>query len=1146
MPLNITDTVIKTIWENNADTPITASTLSKISVVSGSYLNADEGVIVQYPSTHEEYSILYPDPATTNNGATGKIILKRGTIFQIINEARDLNGNAIIPINEQYKLFDCGLDDIYIDQNYLDDDPSNPTLSSNLWNTSLNPLREYFIYVCDKDDSVIVSSGYGGGAQILVSMHSDYPVGEVPGRNIPKSPRYGLAPNYSVGDTRKIGGFKTTTSGQIDISSIWDVSGKFNTIKAKEFKILDEYTSDSSGLFTFRSLNLKDMDTSVSGSNVFASGVTINGQLNLNGPFYQNGAVINNGNLTQNGNLTVHGYITQDTGNVSLTTVNLTTTGILSHSGYVMINNADSTNALEVNNFSVNIFKSLNVNGSVSIASTLGVTGDLQQLGNVSIGGSGKVVYLTGTVTVAGAISTGSITSTGNTLITGNMNLSGTQTVGTLVVNGSTTLNGDVLSTGNVTLGNINNITTISGTAGINGPLTVSGNLTSPQNVTLGSLSSFITTYGNFLHTGKYKIVGISDYGVSSSIIEYKGDIDTTIFNKSVVFNSGIESGANAQFDHDVNVQGNLIMSQNSQIIATTIVATEASITQVDGNSATATKLISPLTLNFVGGAFGSSTFFGNEGSTDVTLAVNSLLHNHDDRYYTKSNLYTAGQAVVDWANVANAPSTFSVSPATSSALGGVIIGSGVNVDITGMISVTPYTLPIARNNVLGGVMVDGVTIGVQSDGTIFAIPQYSLPVATASTLGGVKIGSNISVTADGTISVTFPAAYTLPVANASILGGVKQGANVTIDGDGTISVAATYTLPTATTLSLGGVKVDGSTITIASGVISATQYSLPTASAGTLGGVKIGANISISNGTISVAAPYSLPSTLPATMIATDSGHEFVTDTEITNWNAAYSTSLTPYLPLTGGNISGSLTVGNNTVITAATISTQHVALADSANAVTWSAVSGKPGTFAPPIATTTTLGGVKQGSNITIDGTGVINATYTYVLPQATTSILGGVMPDGTIITNTSGAITVAIATSTAFGVVKIGSGITNTSGTISVDSYTLPTASTTILGGIKQGANVSIAGDGTLSVVAPYTLPIASPGTLGGVKPGTNVAIDGNGVLSVADGISPVVLGTNALTVGPAGQILIDTSSGTNIYISDGTVWNKLSLV
>jgi hypothetical protein len=57
------------------------------------------------------------------------------------------------------------------------------------------------------------------------------------------------------------------------------------------------------------------------------------------------------------------------------------------------------------------------------------------------------------------------------------------------------------------------------------------------------------------------------------------------------------------------------------------------------------------------------------------------------------------------------------------------------------------------------------------------------------------------------------------------------------------------------------------------------------------------------------------------------------------------------------------------------------------------WSAVSGKPSTFAPPVATITVLGGVKIGANIAVTPDGLISVAAPYVLPAATTSSQGGV---------------------------------------------------------------------------------------------------------------------------------------------------------
>jgi hypothetical protein len=66
---------------------------------------------------------------------------------------------------------------------------------------------------------------------------------------------------------------------------------------------------------------------------------------------------------------------------------------------------------------------------------------------------------------------------------------------------------------------------------------------------------------------------------------------------------------------------------------------------------------------------------------------------------------------------------------------------------------------------------------------------------ATAAVLGGVKIGSGITVTADGTISASAGSDYVLPKASAAILGGIKIGNGLAIDANGvcTASLAGNY-----------------------------------------------------------------------------------------------------------------------------------------------------------------------------------------------------------------------------------------------------------------------------------------------------------------------------------------------------------------
>jgi F5/8 type C domain/Chaperone of endosialidase len=123
-----------------------------------------------------------------------------------------------------------------------------------------------------------------------------------------------------------------------------------------------------------------------------------------------------------------------------------------------------------------------------------------------------------------------------------------------------------------------------------------------------------------------------------------------------------------------------------------------------------------------------------------------------------------------------------------------------------------------------GGSIVAGHLAAYDTNGNVVdggAIPAaYVLPPATVSSLGGVKVGANITVAGDGTISVAAPGSgYTLPIASASVLGGVKIGTNVAVAGDGTISVGPNLSL--GGTLAVTGSATFSSTIT-ATGTVNA------------------------------------------------------------------------------------------------------------------------------------------------------------------------------------------------------------------------------------------------------------------------------------------------------------------------------------
>jgi hypothetical protein len=174
------------------------------------------------------------------------------------------------------------------------------------------------------------------------------------------------------------------------------------------------------------------------------------------------------------------------------------------------------------------------------------------------------------------------------------------------------------------------------------------------------------------------------------------------------------------------------------------------------------------------------------------------------------------------------------------------------------------------------------------------------------------------------------------------------------------------------------------------------------------------------------------------------------------------------------GTDVSSSVTNGSSTPVITLNIPTASSTVRGVLSTADWVTFNSKLGSV--PIASSTILGGVKVGSGLDINGSGVLSTTYT--LPTSSTSVLGGVKVDGTTITiNGSGIISVngsslPASTTSTLGTVIVPavstSGITNTSGTIS-----LAVASNTQLGGVKvDNSTITINGSGVISVVSSFT--------------------------------------------------------------------------
>ena len=139
--------------------------------------------------------------------------------------------------------------------------------------------------------------------------------------------------------------------------------------------------------------------------------------------------------------------------------------------------------------------------------------------------------------------------------------------------------------------------------------------------------------------------------------------------------------------------------------------------------------------------------------------------------------------------------------------------------------------------------------------------------------------------------------------------------------------------------------------------------------------------------------------------------------------------------------------------------------------------------------------------GTNISIGADFKVNNTF--ILPTASSSVIGGVRV-GNNLSILDGALsapppyTLPTASGAVIGGIRVGNNLSiDASSILSVPSYTLPIASDSVIGGVRVGNNLSIL-DGALSAPSPYTLPTASGAVIGGIRVGNNLSIT-DGVLS-----------------------------------------------
>jgi len=387
------------------------------------------------------------------------------------------------------------------------------------------------------------------------------------------------------------------------------------------------------------------------------------------------------------------------------------------------------------------------------------------------------------------------------------------------------------------------------------------------------------------------------------------------------------------------------------------------------------------------------------------------------------------------------------------------------------------------------GGTVSQVATGVGlSGGPITTTGTINLVPATTFSLGGVRVGANLTVDANGVISALPPGTGTVSsITTGTGLTGGGPGPNVFIN----LNAASTTTFGGVVVAPTGGINVVGGSI------------SLTPATTTQIGGVALATSSEVISGTNNTKA------ITPATLAA------------------KVSSTLQPGIV----QLSDSVAINDSTV--AATQTAARTAYLAGTNAqVTANAALPKAGgvmtgiiTFAPsqtfpgvafPVATSNSLGVISVGPGLSVNSSGVLSTVNV-----------------GTVTAVTAGP---------GLGSPATGNTI-STSGTIRL----LPPTGTS-LGGVKKGAGIDIAFDGTISVTPGSFLLTNNQYSYNGYIwpiPNASPALPCPGaigqVLTIADNVTGQLAWTSTGTLSSvmAGPGLTVTSTPTTATVSLTTV-------
>ena len=404
----------------------------------------------------------------------------------------------------------------------------------------------------------------------------------------------------------------------------------------------------------------------------------------------------------------------------------------------------------------------------------------------------------------------------------------------------------------------------------------------------------------------------------------------------------------------------------------------------------------------------------------------------------------------------------------------------GFALPLTGTATSTPIATPVGS----GG---DPQAMAVAQHALQLASAALTaLPVATQLTLGGVKQGPGVNIASDGTLSVTQMAVAGVSSVNGQTGTVVLTSAN--IQGLGTAATQAATSFAT----SVQGGKADSSVQTING---------------------KSGNTITLSAADVGALTPATASST-------------FATIAQGTKANTAVQ------------SVNGK--TGNIITLTSADIGALTQTSADSRYATVSQGAKADTALQSIPVATTTTLGGVKQGPGTSIGADGTISATGS-TSPNATTTTPGLVQLTGDLGGTATAPIVVGLSNKQDRLVSNVNIKTIGGNTLLGTGDIAFPTVTPAAIGAVATsaiGANNGVAGLDATGKVPLAQLPASIQGAMnyqGGWNAATNLP-----VITSSSGTKGVYY-----TVSTAGSTPINGVSqwnqGDHIAFN-GTVWEK----